>query len=184
MEVNENVLNYLPVVQCFMLCNLFTLLNLFHHFWDEDSVTHHQNLDAVIYFSLSPLHRASLIAQLVKNPPAMQDTLVWFLGGLGRSAGEEIGYPLQYSWASLVAQVACFQGDTIGKKSACQYRRGKWCRFDPSVSKIPWTRKWQPTVVFLPAKFHGQRSPVGYRPWSHRESKITEHAHTPWHQIT
>ena len=24
--------------------------------------------------------------------------------GLGRSAGEEIGYPLRYSWASLVAQ--------------------------------------------------------------------------------
>ena len=24
---------------------------------------------------------------------------------LGRSAGEEIGYPLQYSWASLVAQL-------------------------------------------------------------------------------
>ena len=26
--------------------------------------------------------------------------------GLGRSAGEGIGYPLQYSWASLVAQLA------------------------------------------------------------------------------
>ena len=25
--------------------------------------------------------------------------------GLGRSAGEEIGYPLQYSWASLMAQL-------------------------------------------------------------------------------
>ena len=36
------------------------------------------------------------IAQLVKNPPAMQETLVRFLG-LGRSAGEGIGYPLQYS---------------------------------------------------------------------------------------
>ena len=24
---------------------------------------------------------------------------------MGRSAGEEIGYPLQYSWASLVAQL-------------------------------------------------------------------------------
>ena len=34
----------------------------------------------------------------------MQATLVRFLGS-GRSAGEEIGYPLQYSWASLVAQL-------------------------------------------------------------------------------
>ena len=46
--------------------------------------------------------RASLIAQLVKNLPAMQETLV---PGSGRSAGEGIGYPLQYSWASLVAQL-------------------------------------------------------------------------------
>ena len=27
------------------------------------------------------------------------------ISGLGRSAGEGIGYPLQYSWASLVAQL-------------------------------------------------------------------------------
>ena len=45
----------------------------------------------------------SLITQLVKNPPAMQETLVRFLSG--RSAGEGIGYPLQYSWASLVSQL-------------------------------------------------------------------------------
>ena len=43
------------------------------------------------------------MAQLVKNPPAIQETLVLFLGG--RSAGEGIGYPLQYSWASLMAQL-------------------------------------------------------------------------------
>ena len=36
---------------------------------------------------------ASLIAQLVKNLPAMQETLP----GLGRSPGEGNGYPLQYS---------------------------------------------------------------------------------------
>ena len=47
--------------------------------------------------------RASLIAQLVKNLPAMQETLVLFLGRED-PAGEGIGYPLQYSWASLVAQ--------------------------------------------------------------------------------
>ena len=47
---------------------------------------------------------ASLITQLVKNPPAMQET-PGSIPGLGRSAGEGIGYPLQYSWASLVAQL-------------------------------------------------------------------------------
>ena len=45
-----------------------------------------------------------MVAQLVKNPPGMQETPVWFLG-LEDSPGEGIGYPLQYSWASLVAQI-------------------------------------------------------------------------------
>ena len=39
---------------------------------------------------------ASLIAQLLKNPPAMQETL-GPIPGLGRSPGEGKGYPLQYS---------------------------------------------------------------------------------------
>ena len=47
---------------------------------------------------------ASLVVQLIKNRPAMQETLVQFLGWR-RSPGEGIGYPLQYSWASLVAQM-------------------------------------------------------------------------------
>ena len=36
------------------------------------------------------------------------------------------------------------------------------------VGKIPWRRKWQSTPAFMPGKFHGQRSLVGYSPWSHR----------------
>ena len=47
---------------------------------------------------------SSLIAQLVKKLPAMQDNL-GSIPGLRGSAGEGIGYPLQYSWASLVAQL-------------------------------------------------------------------------------
>ena len=54
------------------------------------------------------------------------------------------------------------------KESACQCRRHKRLSFSPWVGKIPWSRKWQPTLVFLPGKFHGQRSLVGYSPWSHK----------------
>ena len=32
-----------------------------------------------------------------------------------------------------------------------------------------------PTPVFLPGKFHGQRSLVGYSPWGHKESDMTKH---------
>ena len=54
-----------------------------------------------------------------------------------------------------------FTGGTSGKESACQFRK---CRFDPWVGKIPGNSKWLPTTVFLPEKFHGQRSLAGYSP--------------------
>ena len=50
-------------------------------------------------------------------------------------------------------------------------------RFDPWVGKIPWRRKWQPTPVLLPGKFHGLRSLVGYSPWGRKESDTTEQLH-------
>ena len=44
------------------------------------------------------------VAQLVKNLPCNAGDPGSIPGSV-RSAGEEIGYPLQYSWASLVAQL-------------------------------------------------------------------------------
>ena len=49
-----------------------------------------------------------------------------------------------------------------GKESAFQCRSRR--RLSPWVGKIPRTRKWQPTPVFLPGESHGQRSLVGYSP--------------------
>ena len=37
-----------------------------------------------------------------------------------------------------------------------------------------WRRKCQPTPVFLPVEFHGQRSLKGCSPWGHKESDTTE----------
>ena len=54
----------------------------------------------------------------------------------GRSAGERIGYPLQYSWASLVVQL---------------------------VKKIPWRRERLSTLVFWPGKVHGVYSAWGHK---------------------
>ena len=33
--------------------------------------------------------------------------------------------------------------------------------------------------VFLPREFHGQRNPVGYSPWGHRESDMTQQLPPP-----
>ena len=47
-------------------------------------------------------------------------------------------------------------------------------RFNPWVGKTPWRRAWQPTPVFLPGEFHGQRSLAGYSPQGRTESDTTE----------
>ena len=52
--------------------------------------------------------------------------------------------------------------------------RRRRLRFDPWVGKIPQRRKWQPTPVFLPEKFHGQRNLGGYSPRGCKESDMTE----------
>ena len=46
--------------------------------------------------------------------------------------------------------------------------------FNPWVGKILWRRKWQSTPVFLPGKFHGQRSLADYSPWVLKELDMTE----------
>ena len=74
-----------------------------------------------------------------------------------RSPGEGIGYPLQYSWASLVAQLVQNPPAT----------RETWV---PSLGwEDPWSKEWQPTPVFWPGEFHGL-----YSPWGCKESDMTE----------
>ena len=63
-----------------------------------------------------------------------------------------------------------FPVGTSGKESACQRRRQ---RLNPWVRRILW-RRWQSTPVFLPGKFHGQRSLTGYSPWGHKEADMSE----------
>ena len=58
-----------------------------------------------------------------------------------------------------------------GKESACLCRRCKRCGFNPWVGKIPWSRKWQPTPLFLSGNFHGQKNLAGCSPWGRKESR-------------
>ena len=77
--------------------------------------------------------------------------------GLGRSTREGIGYPLQYSWASLWLS---------WQRIHLQCRRPE---FNSWVGKIPWRRESIPTPVFWPREFHGL-----YNPWGHEESDMIE----------
>ena len=63
---------------------------------------------------------------------------------------------------------------SIAKELTCQYRKRKRHRFDPWVRKMLWSRKWQPTPVFLAGESPGQRSLEGYNLQGHKESDTTE----------
>ena len=59
-----------------------------------------------------------------------------------------------------------------GEESSYQCKR---TRFDLCVRMIPWRRKWQSTLIFLPGKSHGQgRLPRGSQRVGH--NLMTEHA--------
>ena len=45
--------------------------------------------------------------------------------------------------------------------------------FNPWVRKISRRKAWLPTPVFLPGKFHGQRSLADYSPWGCQELDTT-----------
>ena len=77
--------------------------------------------------------------------------------GLVSSTGEGIGYPPQYSWASLVAQLL--------KNLPAMWET--WVH--PWVGKIPWRKERIPTPVFWPGEFHGL-----YSPWDCKGSVTNE----------
>ena len=64
-----------------------------------------------------------------------------------------------------------FPGGSDGKASACNAGD---LGLIPGSGRIPWRRKWQPTPVLLPGKFHVWRSLVGYSPWGRKEWDMTE----------
>ena len=49
----------------------------------------------------------------------------------------------------------------------------KRCGFDPWVGKIPWSRAWQCTPIFLPGESYGQRRLASSNPWGHKELDMT-----------
>ena len=61
-----------------------------------------------------------------------------------------------------------WKSKTTKKEFAWEFKR---CGFNPWVGKIPWSKKWQPTPLFLPGKSHGQRSLGGCSPGAAKSQK-------------
>ena len=113
-----------------------------------------------------------------KESPAMQDTR--FNSWVGKICWRREGYPLQYSWASLVAQLV---------KMHPQCRKPG---FHPKVGKnpipglgSPWKRDCLPTPVFWPGEFHGLYIHGVTKSWTRLSNfpfhilsiKLNEHKH-------
>ena len=79
--------------------------------------------------------------------------------GSGSSAGEGTGYPLQYSWASLMAH--------LGKNLPAMQKT--WVRSLGWEDPLEKGTATQPTPVFWPGEFHGL-----YSPWGRKESDTSE----------
>ena len=87
----------------------------------------------------------------------------------GSSPGEEIGYSLQYSWASLVAQMV--------KNLPAMQETG----FNPWVGKIPWRENGNSLQYSCLENPRGQRSLAGYSWWSHKELDTTDYVYVTEH---
>ena len=61
--------------------------------------------------------------------------------------------PKGFPGGTVVKNLPVNAGDPEDKASFCL-----------RVRNLPWSRKWQPTPIFLPRKFHGQKSLAGYSP--------------------
>ena len=106
----------------------------------------------------------SLLAQLVKNLPAVHETLVRFLGW------ED---PLEKGQATILVFLG-FPCGSAGKESACH--AGDLGSV-PGLGSLTWRRSQQPAPVFLPGEIP-QRSLVDYSPWGCKESDMTERLNT------
>ena len=94
---------------------------------------------------ISHTNWASLVAQLVKNLPEMQETLVWFLGREDPLERDRLPTPVFWD----------FPGGSVGKESTCN--RGN-LGLIPGLERSP--EEGNSYTVFWPGKFHRLYSPV------------------------
>ena len=74
--------------------------------------------------------------------------------GLGRSPGEGKGYPLQYSWASLVVQ-------TIKNLPAMQETWVRSLGWEDPLAGVGWGGAWQTTPIVPPGESPWTEKPGG-----------------------
>ena len=143
-----------------------------------------QNVSPFFTVIYQTVLRASLVTQMVKNPPSMRETWVRSLGWEDPMATHcsilASRIPMDRgAWRATVLAVAnsrtrlndcarhstfmaytIFPRGSVVKNLPAMQEMRVWCL----VRNIPWKRKYNPLQypIFLPGEFHGQRSLAGY----------------------
>ena len=117
------------------------------------------------FYHVSPSSEASLLAQLVKNPLAMQETPVFFLG-------QEV--PLERSRLPTPIFLG-FLGDSGGKESVLNVGD---LDVIPGLGRYPGRGHGNPLQYSCLKNHHSQRSLEGYGPWDCKRSDMTERLST------
>ena len=104
--------------------------------------------------------------------------LAWRIPGMAEPSGllSMGSHRVGHNWSDLAAAAAAgrqqgFPGDSDGKRICLQRRKPE---FSPWVGEILWRKEQLPTPVFLPRKFHGQRSLAGCSTWGRKKLDMTE----------
>ena len=112
------------------------------------------NIEVNVSFSImvsSGYMLASLVAQMAKDMPAIQETQVQSL------SVEDI----------CVCVYVCILTRYLGiLQESLRFSKVSWYS--------PWRREWLPTPAFLPGEFHEQKSLACYSPWGHKNLDTTE----------
>ena len=111
----------------------------------------------------------SLVAQILKNLPAMQETWVQSLGWEDPLEKGMATHSSILAWENPMDRGA-WQGLTW--QQLTDTHTG-----DRDYSASSYRRQWHPTPVLLPGEPHGRRSLIGCSPWGHWESDMTERLH-------
>ena len=103
--------------------------------------------------------------------------LAWRITGTGEPGGLlSLGsHRVGHDWSDLAAAAAAVTTLVAQTVKCLPAMWETWVWFLGQEDTLE--RKWQYTPALLPGKSHGQRSLIGYSPWGHKESDMTERLH-------
>ena len=122
-----------------------------------------------IIFSASYHALAFPVVLVVKTPPALQETWVQSLGW-----EDPLGKGMATHCSILAWGIPWTEEPGRLQSMGLLRVRHDWATSLSLFTFMHWSRKWQPTPVFLPGESQGRESLVGCRLWGRTESDTTE----------